>query len=153
MDPSPCDRQIKHVLQMGSKWIRSDDLHDATWRHEKRWIFFKSRLRKIVIGPFTYLKINRTVQTLRGRTPRSRRDRAAIGEQTWWNRLYDERTAIDEQSGPRSWPDRGVIVARSRPDRGPIVVKNDGYSSAKLKPIYRGIEAMTSPQGTAPTKP
>ena len=153
VDPSPRNRHIKHVLQMGSKGIWSDDLLDAMWRHEKCWIFIKSRLRKIAIGPLTYLKINWTVQTLRRRTPWSRCDRAAIGERTWWNRLYDERTTINKRSGPRSWPDRGPIVARSRPDRGPIVVKNDGYSSAKLTPIYRGIEATTSPQGTAPTKP
>ena len=37
--------------------------------------------------------------------PRSRRDRAAIGEHTWWNRRHSS----------------GAIVARSRPDRGLIV--------------------------------
>ena len=69
---------------------------------------------------------------------RSNRDRAAIGERKWWHHLYDERMAIDERPGPRSWPDCGW---------------NACYSEAKLTLIHGGIEATTSPQGTAPTKP
>ena len=38
VDPSPRDRQIKHVLQIGSKWIRSKRLPDDTWRHQVRRI-------------------------------------------------------------------------------------------------------------------
>ena len=92
------------------------------------------------------------VEELHGRGSielRSRRDRAVIGERTWWNHLYDERTAIDERPGPWSWPDRDPIAARSWPDHG----WNACYSEAKLTLIHGGIEATTSPQGTAPTKP
>ena len=52
--------------------------------------------------------------------PRSRRDRAATGEFTWWNRHQSSGRSTNDQDhdrGPivtRSWPNRGPIVARSR---------------------------------------
>ena len=49
VDPSPRDRQIKHVLQMGSKWIRSERLPDATWQREERRIVIKKGGRLIAI--------------------------------------------------------------------------------------------------------
>ena len=69
--------------------------------------------------------------------PRSRSDRAVIAVRSSRDRssfLAEscpiDRQAIDEGSGPRLWPDRGPIVARSWPDRG----GNSGYLEAKLKP-------------------
>ena len=49
VDPSPRDHQIKHVLQMGSKWIRSEHLLDGTWRREERRIVIKKGCRLIAI--------------------------------------------------------------------------------------------------------
>ena len=52
--------------------------------------------------------------------PRSRRDRAAIGEFTWWR--------AGQSNGRRSTNnqdhDHGPIVAQSRPDRCPIVAQS-----------------------------
>ena len=92
--------------------------------------------------------------------PRSRRNRAAIVAQSSRNHssfvgnssLVD-RQAIDEGTGPRSWPDRGPIVARSWPDRG----RNCGDLEAKLKPwsspIRRDIEATIHAHEIALRKP
>ena len=63
--------------------------------------------------------LHRTALRIRGGTPRSRFDRAAIAARSSRDRgayvakssLVD-RTAIDEWPGPRSWPDRGPIVAK-----------------------------------------
>ena len=78
----------QHVRYSHFKWTRSERLPDATWRHEKHRIFIKNGYRLIAIGPSTLLKLHRTVQAIRGRTPRSRRDRAAIVELSSWNRLH-----------------------------------------------------------------
>ena len=68
------------------------------------------------------LDLNPTAQTNRGRTPRSRSDRTAIAARSSRDRRVDvgeslpvDQTAIDGRPGPRSWPDRGAIVARSWP--------------------------------------
>ena len=62
--------------------------------------------------------------------PRSRRDRTAIAARSSRDRgvcMVEsppiEQKSIDERPGPRSWPDRGAIVAQSRPDHGPIAAK------------------------------
>ena len=95
------------------------------------------------------LDLHRTAQTLHGRTPRSRCNRAAIAHHSSWNLLHDHRMAIVGASVPRSTPDRGPIMA----DRG----ENRGYSEAKLKlnspPIRRGIEATIYAHGIAPSTP
>ena len=64
---------------------------------------------------------NRTAHTDRGRTPRLRSDRTAIAARSSRDRRVVvvesppiDRTAIDGRSGPRSWPDRGAIVAKMR---------------------------------------
>ena len=53
------------------------------------------------------LDLNPAAQTDRGRTPRSRSDRAAIEELTWWNR----RQSIGRRSTEGQDHDRGPIVA------------------------------------------
>ena len=84
-----------------------------------------------------HVDLNPTAQNYRGRTPRSRFDRTAIAARSNRDRkvgmgesLPVDQRAIDGRPGPRSWPDRGAIVARSWPDRGQM----DGYFGAKLKP-------------------
>ena len=99
------------------------------------------------------LDFHQTTQTLRGRTSRSRSDRNAIAARSSRNRAsfivesppqssYDDRWSINTTIDARSWPDRGAIVV---------------LLEAKLKPNspsnWSGIEATTSPQGTAPTTP
>ena len=56
---------------------------------------------------------------------RSRRDRAASRDRGVYmvESPPIERTSIDKRPGPRSWPDRGAIVAQSRLDRSPIAAK------------------------------
>ena len=83
-----------------------------------------------------HVDLNPTAQNDRGRTPRSRSDRTAIAARSNRDRKVDmgeslpvDQRAIDGRPGPRSWPDRGAIVARSWPDRGQM----DGYFGAKLK--------------------
>ena len=63
--------------------------------------------------------------------PRSGLDRTAIAARSSRDRrVYVvefppvDQTAINEWPGPRSWPDRGPIMARSRPDRGPIAAQS-----------------------------
>ena len=53
---------------------------------------------------------NPTAQKDRGRTPRSRRDRAAIGELPWWN----HRQSIGRRSTDGQDHDLGPIVAKMR---------------------------------------
>ena len=60
-----------------------------------------------------------------------------------------DRQAIDEGSGPRSWPDRGPIVARSWPDRG----RNHGYLEAKLKPNSHRFVAELKPRSMPTESP
>ena len=99
------------------------------------------------------LDLHRKAQTLRGRTPRSRSDRTAIAA-----RSSRDRASFVVELPPRSsyggrWSINTMIDARSWPDRGAIVV----LLEAKLKPNspsnWSGIEATTSPQGTAPMTP
>ena len=61
------------------------------------------------------LDFHQTMEDNRERTPRSRFDRAAIAARSSRDRgAYVvesppfKRTAIDERSGPRSWPDSGA---------------------------------------------
>ena len=58
---------------------------------------------------------------------------------------------IDRAPGSRSTDDRGPIAARSWPDRGAIVAKIGGFFTVKSGQNRRGIEALSSPIGTAPT--
>ena len=57
--------------------------------------------------------LSRMAQTIRGRTPRSRRDRAAIAHHSSWNHLHDHRMAVVGASIPRLARDRGLTAARS----------------------------------------
>ena len=79
--------------------------------------------------------------------PRSRRNRAAIEEFTWWNRRQSSgRRSTNDQDhdrGPiaaRSWHDHGPIAARSWSDRGAIVAQlrlDRGPIAAKMHDIRR----------------
>ena len=116
---------------------------------------------------FPHLNFNQTAYRTRGRTPRSRSDRTTIPARSSRDRgTYDvesspvDRQAIDEGSGPRSWPDRGPIAARSRPDRSPIVARswpdrggNHGYLEAKLKPNSHRFVAELKPQSMPTESP
>ena len=76
--------------------------------------------------------------------PRSRRDRAAIGELQRQNRLQTRDQ--DDDCGPiaaRSWPYRGPIAARSWPDRAEI----RGLFEVKFKLLPRGFEATKPCKG------
>ena len=71
--------------------------------------------------PSNHLKIDRTTWRGCGRTPRSRSDQTAIAARSSRDQgVYMvesppiEQASIDERPGPRSWPNRGPIVARSR---------------------------------------
>ena len=98
---------------------------------------------------------HRTVQTSRGRTPRSRSDSVAIESRSSCDRgtieprshIFHRRIIPTRSNGgrprstttidTRSWPDRGLIVARSWPDRATI----RALFEAKFKPIDPGFEA------------
>ena len=67
--------------------------------------------------------------------PRSRHDRAAIGELQWRNRLQTigsrSMSDQDDDCGPiagRSWPDRDLIVARSCRKSWPFRSEIQAYS-------------------------
>ena len=133
---SECDQRTYLVTRGASRSVRSSSWVDQGfigYESSDGCDFSQSRRSGstvwIAIGPSTLLMLHRTVQTFRGRTPRSRSDRTTIAARSTHNR----RTI-----GPRSGHDRVPIV---------------GLFEPKFKPIHRGIEAKTSPQGTAPTKP
>ena len=101
--------------------------------------------------PSSHLKIDRTAWRSCGRTPRSRLDRAAIGEHTWWNRCHSRwgRSTNDHDH------DRGAIVTLSRLDRGSLWGGNQGWFGGnwshdchqRIKPTPRQIVANNpSPQ-------
>ena len=86
----------------------------------------------------------------------SSRDRAAIAARSSRDRTSlvvesspIDRQAIDEGSGPRSWPDRGAIVARSWRKSWLF----GRQIQAKLTPIRCGIEATIYAHGIAPSTP
>ena len=79
---------------------------------------------------------HRTVQTIRGRTPRPRSDRTTIAARSSRNRgAYVvesppvDQMATDGDPGSRSTHDRDPIMARLWPDRG----KNCGLFEAKIE--------------------
>ena len=81
--------------------------------------------------------------------PRSSRDLASFIAES----LQPDPTATDRDPGPRSMPDRGLIVALSWPDRGPIVPRsglflkrNSSRFIPDLKPQCRSVQ-------TAPRTP
>ena len=90
---------------------------------------------------------HRTVQRRRGRTSRSSRDRTPSTAES----ILLEPTMIDRAPASRLTHDRGPITARSWPDRGAIVAKIGGFLTVKSGQNRRGIEAVSSPIGTAPT--
>ena len=120
---------------------------DATWRHEKRWIFIKSGYHTIAIGPSTHLKFHRTAQTIRGRTPRSRSDRTAIAHHSSWNHLHDHRTTVVGASIPQSTHDRSAIVVLFQ-----VKLKLTHHQTgAELKPRPMPKESLPRPLQIAPT--
>ena len=87
---------------------------------------------------------------------RSRSDRAAIAARSSCKHTSFvaqpspiDRQAIDEGCRPRSWPDRGPIVARSWPYRG----RNRGYLEAKLKPNSHRFVAELKPRSMPTESP
>ena len=90
------------------------------------------------------------------KNPRSRSDRAMIAVRSSRDRISFlgesspiDRQAIDEGSGPRSWPDRGPIMARSWRKSWLF----GSQIEAKFTPICRGIEATIYAHGIAPSMP
>ena len=86
------------------------------------------------------------------------RDRAVIAARSSRDRtpsaaelILLEPTMIDGAPRSRSMHDRDPIAARSWPDRGAIVAKIGGFLAVKSGQNHRGIEAASSPSGTAPT--
>ena len=67
--------------------------------------------------------------------------------------LSPDSMLIGGNLGPRSNPDRGSIVARSCSDRDAKIVEIGAKSTAEIGQNCWGIEAASSPQGTASTKP
>ena len=78
--------------------------------------------------------LHRMARTIHGRTPRSRSDRTAIAARSSRDRgsfvvkspprsLDGGRWSINTTIDVRSWPDRGVIVARSWRNRRSLKVK------------------------------
>ena len=119
--PESTRSSSKHVRKKGLSKGWSNDLPHATWHPERRSIVIKS---KALIWSDGLPDRHRTVPVIRiGRQrsvveelhdrgpiePRSRRDRAAIGEFKGCNRLQ----AIGERSTTYQDFDRGPIVARS----------------------------------------
>ena len=70
MDPSPRDRQIKHVRELGDKWIRSERVPDATWRREERRIVIKKIGCLSAIQPSILLTLHQTADLHRDRGAR-----------------------------------------------------------------------------------
>ena len=128
---------LQHVREIEVKWPRSEGYAIATWYLQKRPIFRREAIIKssdgwrrtlpmIVVYGIRLIPIVRSPETRSNgadkawKNPRSRSDRAAIAARSSRNHsifvgessLVD-RQAIDEGTGPRSWPDRGPIVARS----------------------------------------
>ena len=94
-----------------------------------------------------HLDLNPTAQTDRGRTPRSRSDRTAIAARSSRDQRVDvgeslpvDQTGIDGRPGPRSWPDRGPIVAKMMAIWSKFEVE-----------FTANMEASSSPQGSALT--
>ena len=85
--------------------------------------------------------------------PRSRRNWTAIAARSSRDNAPFVVESPQRSSYGGRWSINTTIDARSWPDRG----ENRGYSEVKLKPNsppnWSGIEATTSPQGTAPTTP
>ena len=132
------------------RWMR----RGRSWSFAIRSIAWTRRECPISIGrswSSSRAAQHRMVQTSRGRTPRSRSDRAAIAARSNRDRgtieprshIFHRRiTPTGSDSGrprsrttidARSWPDRGLIVARSCLDRA--------LFEAKFKAIHPGFQA------------
>ena len=99
------------------------------------------------------LDLNLTATTNRGRTPRSRRDRASITLYLSWNRFHDCWAVSYRGSGARSTP----IKARSWRKSWSIVAEIVAFLEADLKPNSRGFFVELKPrrrtQRLIPTTP
>ena len=124
-------------------WMR----RGRSWSFAIRSIAWTRRACPISIGwsrSSSRAAQHRMVQTSRGRMPRSWSDRAAIAARLSRDltsfiaeSLQQDPTTADRDPGPRSTPDRGLIVARSWPDHATI----GALFEAKFKPIHPGFEA------------
>ena len=143
---------IEGVVWMLSDWtiligwlsITPTSFHcgDA-WNSPDRWISIR-RQRIVVEEPHDRDPIE----------PQSSRDRGAIEPRSHSFRrgiVPQDQTGADRAPGSRSTHDRGPIAARSWCDRGQIWSRFE--ADGPLNPVknHRGIEAMSSPSGTAPT--
>ena len=128
---TPCNRDRTAVIKRGLHLHRTVAIFIATFSPiERLAVDLHQNRGSGESRSFPHLNFNRTAYGTRGRTPRSRSDRTAITARSSRDLgTYDvesspvNRQAIDEGSGPRSWPDRGPIVARSWRDCGPIVAE------------------------------
>ena len=136
VDPSPRDRQIKHVLKKKIKWNPSDALPVDTWKLLERRITIGRTMLvdkawshdRIATLPDQIGRLRRFVEEHHDRgpiEPRSRRDRAAIVTPSGRINLYDLQKGILEERNhdwstivTRSRRDRGLIAARSWSNRG-----------------------------------
>ena len=137
------------------KWRGSDDLPRTTWQPEDLPIGIESKGLRCIRRPRLFAITICGSPSDGAETswknfaiePWSRRDRAAIAQISSRNRSDRiRRRPTDLQDH-----DRRTIVARSRRDRGAIVAKIGGFFIMKSGQNRRGIEAASSPSGTAPT--
>ena len=114
VDPSPRDRQIKHVRKLGDKWIRSEHVPDATWRREERRIGIEKIGCLSTIQPFILLTLHRTADLHRDRGAQD--PLIAIVHPAVLSSDGADKTG--KNLGSRS--DRATIEPRSRRDRAAI---------------------------------
>ena len=107
MDPSPRDRQIKHVRKLGDKWIRSERVPDATWRREERRIGIKKIGCLSAIQPFILLTLHRTADLHRDRGARD--PLIAIVHPAVLSSDGADKTGKNPRIAVRSSRDRGAI--------------------------------------------
>ena len=119
VDPSARDRQIKHVLQMGSKWIISERVPDATWRREERRIIIKKRGRLIAIKPSILLTLHRTADLHRDRGARDQL--IAIVHPAVLSSNGADRTGKNPRIAVRLSRDRAAIACFPRRNRSYLI--------------------------------
>ena len=149
---SDCDRSAYLTPRGDAKSVGLSSKGDraiAIWRPP-----LKPRGTLICVGSSSSNDQNRMALRMRGRTPRSWLDRAAIAARSSRDRtsyavespLLDP-TRIGEDLRPRSKPDRDPIVARSWSNRGAKIVEIGGLSTVKSGQNWRGFEATKPCKG------
>ena len=148
--------KIARSRSNGLQWSRVDLSGASDFHHDQSFIgrltgrHVEARERRIFIA----IIADRTATTNRGRTPRSRPDRAAIAARSSRNHTPFVVESIPrllsssfEESGARSTLDRGRSWSIAR-RTWPILKLS---FEAKFKPFRRGFEATTHAQGSAST--